>query len=203
MRWTLICVLLLITAFIVIYRTTADIWTATNGAGILAVAFTIGVAFRLTRMFDRGRLRIITALLSALFIAGLVTHWVIMWKMTEWQYTQLQLIRRVIYNGEVMSTLMTPAYDTFREFRRSPPRTNIGEVFRKLNPGGAPVVDSVVTADTGSLFTSVSDSMVLLTEEARIVTGFDSAFVNHDGRHGLAQIQMRVTREGAYYDIQN
>jgi hypothetical protein len=203
MRWTIFCTLLLITAFIVIYRTTTDIWIATNGAGIIAVIFLIGVAFRVTRIFDRRWQKITTALLSVLLIGGLLSHWIIMWKMTEWQYTQLQVIRRVIYNGEVISTLRTPADDTFREFRGSPPGTRIGEVFRRLNPGGVPLVDSVVTEDTGPIFASVSDSTVEMMAEARYVTGFDPVFVNHDGRHGLAQIQIRVTPEGASYDIQN
>jgi hypothetical protein len=203
MRWTIFCTLLLITAFIVIYRTTTDIWIATNGAGIIAVIFLIGVAFRVTRIFDRRWQKITTALLSVLLIGGLLSHWIIMWKMTEWQYTQLQVIRRVIYNGEVISTLRTPADDTFREFRGSPPGTTIGEVFRRLNPGGVPLVDSVVTEDTGPIFASVSDSTVEMMAEARYVTGFDPVFVNHDGRHGLAQIQIRVTPEGASYDIQN
>jgi hypothetical protein len=132
MRWTIFCTLLLITAFIVIYRTTTDIWIATNGAGIIAVIFLIGVAFRVTRIFDRRWQKITTALLSVLLIGGLLSHWIIMWKMTEWQYTQLQVIRRVIYNGEVISTLRTPADDTFREFRGSPPGTRIGEVFRRF-----------------------------------------------------------------------
>jgi hypothetical protein len=203
MRWTILCTLLLITAFIVIYRTTTDIWIATNGAGIIAVIFLIGVAFRVTRIFDRRWQKITTALLSVLLIGGLLSHWIIMWKMTEWQYTQLQVIRRVIYNGEVISTLRTPADDTFREFRGSPTGTTIGEVFRRLNPGGVPLVDSVVTEDTGPIFASVSDSTVEMMAEARYVTGFDPVFVNHDGRHGLAQIQIRVTPEGASYDIQN
>jgi len=142
-------------------------------------------------------------ILSALMIAGLVTHWIIMWRMTEWQYAKLHSIRRVIYNNMAISTLNRSAYDAFREFRQSPPGTTLGGVFRRLNPGGAPVIDSIITQDTGPLFTSVSDSAVELIEEARFVQGYDASFVNHDGRHGLAQIQVRVTPEGASYDIQN
>jgi hypothetical protein len=203
MRWTLICALLLVTVFLVTYWTTANIWTSTNAAGIIGVAWLIGVAIRVVRIFDHRWQRIAATLLSILLITGLVAHWIIMWKMTEWQYTQLQSIRRVIYDGIVISTLRTSAYDTFREFHQAPSGTSIGKVFTKLNPGGVPVVDSLIAEETGPFFTSVSDSTVRLTGEARFVMGFDSAFVNHDGRHGLAQIQVRVSPEGVFYDIQN
>jgi len=203
MRLTLICTLLLVTAFFVIYRTTADVWTATNSAGVVAVIFLIGLAFRVTRLFKGRREKLTAALISVLMIAGLATHWIIIWRMTEWQYAQLQPIRRTIYNGMVISTLTTPAYDTFREFRRSIPQATIGGVFRRLNPGGAPLVDSLITKETGPLFASVSDSTVELTGEARFVAGFDPEFVNHDKRLGLAQIRVRVTPAGVSYDIQN
>ena len=203
MRWALLCTLLLVTAFVVIYRTTTDIWTATNGAGIIAIIFLIGAAIRLMRIFGRRRQKIASVLISTLLICGLVTHWVIMWKMTEWQFAKLMSIRRIIYNGSAMSALKTPALDTFREFRLSPPGRTIGGVFRQINPGGSPVVDSVLEAEMGPVFTSVKDSVVQLTEEARFVPGFDPAFVNYDGRHGLAQIEIRVTPEGAYYEVQN
>jgi hypothetical protein len=203
MRWTLICALLLVTVFLVTYWATANIWTATNAAGIIGVACLIGVASRVVRIFDRRWQRFTAALLSILLITGLVAHWIIMWRMTEWQYAQLQSIRRVIYDGIVISTLRTPAYDAFREFHQAPPGRSIGEVFTKLNPGGVPPVDSLIAEETGPFFTSVSDSTVRLTGESRFVKGFDSAFVNYDGRHGLAQIQARVSPEGVVYDIQN
>ena len=203
MRWTLICTLLLVAVYVLLYRTTLDVWTATNGAGIVAVIFLTGAAICFTRLFERRWQKIAVAALSVLMIAGLVAHWIIMWRMTEWQYGRLQSIRRVIYNGMVMSTLKDPAYEAFREFRTSQSGATLGDVFLRLNPGGVPPVDSVITADTGPLYTSISDSLVEMTSVARFVPGFDSSFVNHDGRHGLAQIQIRLTPKGASYDIQN
>jgi hypothetical protein len=203
MRWTLLCALLLTAAFVLIYVTTKDIWAATNGAGIIAVLFLITAAVRLTRIFDRRWQKNTAAALSVVMILGLAAHWIIMWRMTEWQYDRLLSIRRVIYNGMVISTLKTPAYDAFRELHTSPPGTTIGDAFRRLNPGGGPVIDSVVTGDTGPVYTRVGDNSVEMTAEARFVTGYDPAFINHDGRQGFAQIQIRVTSEGASYVIQN
>ena len=102
-----------------------------------------------------------------------------------------------------MTTLGTPALDTYREFRAAPAGTTVGKAYRLLYPTGVSYADSTLLKDDGPFFESVSDSVVELTGESWFVPGFDSAFVNHDGRHGLAQIAIRVRKEGASYDIQN
>jgi hypothetical protein len=187
----------------VTYKATADIWTATNGAGIVAAIFLISVAVRITRLFYPRWQRITAATISAFMIAGVAAQWIITWRTTEWQYNEIQAIRRVIFNENAMSTLKTPALEALREIRASPPGRTIGEVYRRVYPPGAASADSAIINETGPFLESVSDSAVQLTQEAWIVPGFDSAYANRDGRRGLAQISIRVTREGAFYDIQN
>jgi|GEM_PF-3500495 len=206
MRWTLIFAVLIVAVFVVTLRTTADIWKATNGAGIVALIFIIGAAVRITRLFDIRWQRITAATISALLIAGLTTHWIITWRTSEWQYEQLQSIRRIVFDGTAMAMLKRPALETFREFRGGEQGRSIGGVFRQLYPPGVPFADSLIAnwGSTGGPFSeSVNDSSVQLTEEALSIPGFDSTFVNRDGKHGLAQISIRITREGAMYDIQN
>ncbi|HUI63575.1 MAG TPA: hypothetical protein VL126_01945 [Bacteroidota bacterium] len=203
MRWIVLTTVLVVAVFITVYVKTADIWMATILSAIPAFAFLIGVGIQFVRMAQRRWQKVGIAVVASVMIVGFAAHWVVMWKMTDWQVARLLLIRRVIYNGEVMATLRVPALETYRGFREAVPGTTIGQVFRRLYPTGRPPIDSLVEAETGPFFTSISDTSVLLIEQAGFVGGFDTAFVNHDGRHGLAQIQMRLTKEGAFYDIQN
>ncbi len=203
MRWTFIFAILIVAVFAVTFETTADIWTATNGAGIVAVIFMIGVAVRFNRLFDLQWQKVTAATVSAVLIAGLAAQWILTWRTTEWQWNEIQAVRRVIFNEYAMATLRTPALEAFRGFRASPPGRTIGEAYRRAYPHGARSVDSAMINETGPFFESVSDSLVLLTAEAWFVRGFDSAYVNRDGRRGLAQIGIRATGKGAMYDIQN
>ena len=203
MRWALIFSILIAAVYAVTYRITSDIWAATNGAGIVAVIFIAGAAVRIIRLFDVRWQKITAAVIAALLIAGTAGHWIVTWKTSEWQYAKLQSIRRAIFDGIALTRLDKPALETYREFRSAPHGRSIGGVFRELYPPGVPFADSMIAREDGPFFQSVGDSSVQLTEEALYVPGFDSGFVNHDGRHGLAQISIRVTPEGASYDIQN
>jgi len=203
MRWTLITAVLLIAVFAAVYEKTGDIWMATLLSAIPAFVFLIGVVLQFVRIAQRRWQKVVVSVVALIIIAGCAAHWLVMWRMTEWQVASLLSIRRVIYNGEVMTMLRTPALETYLGYRRAPSGTTIGQVFRRMYPTLKPPVDSLIESETGPLFTSVSDTAVVLIEQAGFVEGFDSTFVNHDGRHGLAQIQMRITKEGAFYDIQN
>ncbi|HXX64290.1 MAG TPA: hypothetical protein VEO56_10905 [Bacteroidota bacterium] len=203
MRWIVITTVLVIAVFIVAYEKTGDIWMATMLSAIPAFVFLIGVAICFVRMAQGRWQRVLVSAVALIMIVGFAAHWVVMWKMTDWQVARLLSIRRVIYNGEVMAMLKAPALETYRSFRLAPPGTTIGQIYRRLYPTGKPRIDSLLEAETGPLFTAISDTSVVLIGQSGFLGGFDTAFVNHDGRHGLAQIQMRITKEGAFYDIQN
>lgn len=203
MRWTLIFTILIVGVFVVTYKATADIWTATNGAGIIAVIFLIGVAVRILRMFDQRWQKVTACTVATVLIAGLAAQWIITWETTKWQCNEIQKIRRVIFDENTIATLQTPALQGLRGFRAAMPGKTIGEVYRRVYPGAASTADSAIINETGPFFESVSDSMVQLTQEAWYVPGFDSAFINRDGRRGMAQISIRVTPIGAFYDVQN
>jgi len=203
MRWVLAVLLVVLAAFCIMYRVTTDAWAAANVAGILSVVYMAVIAIGITHLLHHRRSRIAVGLISFIALTGLTAHWIIMWRMTDWQYDSLQRVHLRLYHEYTISMLSDRAASIFREYKLEPTGTALGASFLRKYPPGTLLIDSLGYEDGTPVIARVSDSAVTLLEESRFIRGLDSTFVNEDGKHGLVQHRVCITPTGVTYDIQN
>ena len=198
-----ISVMLVIGLFGLVMVCTNDVWAATNVAGIVCVGFLVGVAVRLTHLYHSLTQRITVGALSTIVITALVLHWVMLWRMTEWQCGKLQDTRRVVFDGAMWSVMRPPALETYQAFCTSNPKKTFSDLFDHHVPSGPLRLDSLNEREEGETYASVTDTSMDFIGVARSVPGGDPDFVNHDGRKGMAQIDVHVNARGVTRNAQN
>ena len=203
MRLVLIISLLVVLVFSAAYWITADIWLATNAAGVICIGFMTSIAVHIIRLFPDRKRRLMAICICAIGLSVLVLEWTFIWRQSQAQYEALISTRRAIFHQETMETLESRAVAIFSEYCRNRGQTTVGDTFNRLYPPGSSVIDSLMAVDIGNAYSNVSDSTVRLVVVAHYVTGFDSTFLNQDGRRGLAQYEATISTAGIGYDIQN
>jgi hypothetical protein len=201
MRIMLLSAAVTVAVFVVAMHVTGDIWSATNAAGAVALIAMAGYAVALVRLFRTPLQKTIAGGISVLLLLGILSHWAIMYRMTNWQYDHLRALRRVIAYGFVQDEANRIGIAVLRSADSA--GVGIREAYERIpQPESA---DMQGFADMGGMVRSaaVTDTSVTLTYEARSVPGLDSEFVNSDGRRGFFEHRMTVTKGGLDYVIAN
>jgi hypothetical protein len=201
MRLMLLFAAVTVAVFLIVMNTTGEIWSATNAAGVVAVVVMAGYAVALVRLFQTPMQKTVAGVVSVLLLLGVVSHWAIMYGVTNWQYERLRMIRRVIAYGWVQDEANRMGIAVLRAADSA--GVGIREGFdRNPQPASSemPGFD-----DMGGMVRTavVTDTSVTLTYEARSVPGLDMAFVNSDGRRGFFEHRVTVTKGGVAYVIAN
>jgi hypothetical protein len=209
MIWILASSILVAMAFIATFLTTGNTWDAAIAGGIVSLVFVIGFLYRITRPPTSSTQRRWTIAISSIVIVGTILHWNIMYRMTQWQYDTLHLIRKIIFHGVAQGMLQPEGVNTLGEYaaQHGLQRKSLGDVFRettKFDTGDSAVVVGKEWGHMSMFVSSLSDTeVVLVAQDSITIDGEDSHFKNFDGRYGMTQDRLRITKRGLEYEIQN
>lgn len=191
------------------YYGTGNIWDAMNVAGVLVFLFLTALLIRTTRPPVTIKQRVVILAISALLLTGVTGHWIVMNSMTQWQYSQLQDIRKRMEYSLMVSYMYDHAAPVFAAYHRqpSPAKRSLAEVFLSQNPAldsetHLLMLDSL-TNGLKVFATTYGDSRVILTGVSGITPGTEARFRNFDGRTGFMQSRVHMTPKGMEYEIQN
>jgi hypothetical protein len=209
MKWVLIASIVVAATFVCTFYYTGSTWTATNAAGIVSMLYILGVLYRVTRPPVSAKHRRWTWGIAAYVLAGTTFYWTLMYSTTNWQYGLLHMIHKVIVHGVSMDLLRTRGVKIMSAYaaQSMPTKVPIGEVFRRettyVNPDSS--IIEVGGDDQFRLFAaSVSDTQVVLVCQSIVrVDGEDRVFRNFDGRIGMTQDRLVLSKRGMVYEIQN
>jgi hypothetical protein len=209
MKWILIASALVAAAFVGTFYYTGNTWAAANAAGIVSLIYLLILLYRVTRPPMPTRRKWWTLGIAAVTIAGTTFFWTSMCVTTIWQAETLHTIHKVIFHGVSMDLLRTKgmkilnAYATQKETKK----LSIGEIFRKETTFAHPDSSIIEVAgdDRYRLFAeAVTDTHVaIICQEILRIDGEDKTFKNFDGRMGMAQDRLIVTKRGVVYEVQN
>ena len=116
MRWIILTAILVSVVFIGTFYYTREIWDAMNAAGIVSFVYIVAFIYRITRPPVSPKQRWWTIGVTAVVIIGITVHWIIMYKMTHFQYNTLHTIHKVIAHGIAMEALKTEGLKILREY---------------------------------------------------------------------------------------
>jgi hypothetical protein len=209
MIWILASSVLVAAAFIATFLTTGNTWDAAIAGGIVSLVFVIGFLYRITRPPTSSRQRRWTIGIGSIVILGMMFHWTVMYRMTNWQYDTLHLIHKIIVHGIAQSLLQPKGVNTLSEYagQQGSKSKSLGTVFRETTQFD--LRDSLVALNkeferTRMFVASLSDSdVVLVVQDSLTIDGEDPHFKNFDGRYGMVQDRLRITKRGLEYEIQN
>jgi hypothetical protein len=208
MRWVILTCILVTVAFVGMYISTREVWSATNAAGvIIAVYLVILVAWATRELQPRWR-RIVWRVSIAVVFAGMTIHWVTMYSMTTWQYQTLHTIRKTVFHIATFDFLQSRGLKTLQGYyTRNSSSNSLAEVFNRLNPRLEPsttLLDTLPAEDGMRIHAvSVSDSEIVLIGMSTLVEGEEPNFQNYDGHLGRVQNRLKITPRGLSYEIQN
>ncbi len=209
MKWVLIASVLVAAAFVGTFSYTGDTWAATNAAGIASMIYLLIFLYRVARPPLSAKWRWWTLGIGLVTIAGTTFFWAGMYSTTTWQAETLHTIHKVIFHGVSMDLLRTKGLKILSTYatQKEPKKLSVGEVFRKetalANPDSS-IIE--IAGDNGyRLFAeAVTDThLVIVCQSILRIDGEDKAFMNFDGRKGMTQDRVIVTKRGVAYEIQN
>lgn len=209
MKWVLIASIVVTATFVGTFYYTGNTWSATNAAGIVSLFHLLGFLYRVTRPSMPPKQKRWTLGMATVVIAGTTFFWTVMYTMTNWQAETLHTIHKVICHGVAMDLLKAKGLKILSAYAAQPEprRLSLGEVFKKETTYANP--DSSIIELGGDnqyrLFAeAVTDTQVIVVCQAIIrVDGERGDFRNFDGRTGLTQDRLAVTKRGLVYEIQN
>ena len=209
MKWILTAVVVVAGTFVGTFYSTHNTWSATNAAGVVALANFIAYVYWITRTSATAKQRRWTRGVAAAVIAGTTFFWLVMYSTTNWQHDTLHVIHKVIFHGVSMDMLKTRGIRTLSAYaaQSSPKKLSIGEVFRKeavyVNRDSS-ILEYGPDNEYRLFAASVTDTQVVLVSQwIRPIHGEDRQFKNFDGRQGMAQDHLVLTRRGMVYEHQN
>jgi hypothetical protein len=209
MKWVLIASVVVVATFAGVFYYTGNTWTATNVAGLASLFYLIVFLYRLTRPPMPPKQKWWTLGVATIVLAGTTFFWHGMYITTNWQAETLHTIHKVIFHGVAVDLLKVRGLKTLSAYAAQPvPRKlSLGEVFDK---------ETVYTNRDSSIIeiegdnyhrvfaAAVSDTQVVLVCQSIIrIDGERNDFKNFDGRTGMAQDRLLVTKRGLVYEIQN
>lgn len=209
MLWVIVSSVLVAAIFVGTFALTGNTWDATNAAGIASLIQLLIYLYRSTRPPVSVKARWWTFGISGVVIIGTILYWSIMYRMTHWQYNTLHTIHKVIFHGSAMDALKIKGLKVLSDFaEQDPPKANnIGEVFRKvaeMKDGASSLVDVGADSSLKIYAAAVSDSEIVLIAQSFIpIDGENPYFINFDGRVGMIQDKLSITKKGLVYEIQN
>lgn len=209
MIWILASSVLVAAAFIATFLTTGNTWDATIAGGIVSLLYVIGYLYWITRPPTSSKQRKWIIGISSVVILGTVLHWNIMYRMTHWQYDTLHLIRKIIFHGIAQAMLQPKGVNTLSEYaaQRGLKTKSVDVVFREstqFDPKDSMVTIAKEWEHMKMFVTSLSDTeVVLVVQDSITIDGEDPHFKNFDGRYGMTQNRLRITKRGLEYEIQN
>lgn len=209
MKWVLFASVVVAATFVGTFYYTANTWTATNAAGIVSLLYVLVFLYRLTRPPMPLKQKRWVLGIAAVIIAGTTFVWAGMYSTTSWQAETLHTIHKEIFHGVAMEILKSKGLKILSAYSAQPePRKlSLGEVFRKETTYANP--DSSIIELAGDnqyrLFAAaVTDTQVTIAcQQILRIDGELSDFKNFDGRSGMAQDRLVVTKRGLVYEIQN
>jgi len=208
MRWVILTCILVTVAFVGMYISTREVWSATNAAGVIIAVYLVILVAWATREVQPRWCRIVWRVSIAVVFAGMTIHWVTMYSMTTWQYQTLHTIRKTVFHTTVFDYLQSRGLKTLQGYyTRNSSSNSLAEVFNRLNPRlepGTTLLDTLPAEDGMRIHAvSVSDSEIVLIGLSTIVEGEEPSFQNYDGRLGRVQNRLKITPRGLSYEIQN
>ncbi|OGU26369.1 MAG: hypothetical protein A2X66_07810 [Ignavibacteria bacterium GWA2_54_16] len=209
MKWVLIASALVAAAFVGTFSYTGDTWAATNAAGIVSLIYLLIFLYRVARPPLPAKWRWWTRGIGLVTIAGTTFFWAGMYSTTTWQVETLHTIHKVIFHGVSMDLLRTKGMKILSTYatQNEANKLSIGEIFRKETTLANP--DSSIIEIAGDnryrLFAeAVTDTHVVIVCQSIIrIDGELTTFKNFDGRTGMTQDRVVVTKRGVAYEIQN
>jgi hypothetical protein len=209
MKWVLITSVLVIIVFVSTFFATHNTWAATNAAGIVCMVYLLIFLVWTARVQQPVKRRWWTLSIGIVSVAGTTFFWATFHDTTTWQAETLHTIHKVIFHGVSMDVLRTKGMKLLGAYsEQKPPRQlTIGEVFRKettfANPDSS-IVDVNQESNLRIFAEAVSDTHVVLVAQGILpIDGETRFFQNADGRKGMAQDRLTVTKRGVVYEIQN
>lgn len=209
MKWVLIASVVVTATFVGTFYYTGDIWTATNAAGIVSLFYVLVFLYRLTRPPMQSRQKRWVLGVGIVVIAGTTFYWTVMYNMTNWQAETLHVIHKVIFHGVSMDVLKARGLKILSAYSaQQEPRTlSLGEVFKKetiyANPDSS-IIELAGDNQYRLFAAAVTDTQVIIVcQQILRIDGERSDFKNFDGRSGMAQDRLAVTKRGLVYEIQN
>lgn len=209
MKWVLIASIVVAATFVGTFYYTGSTWTATNAAGIASLLNIIAYVYWMTRPPVSAKQRRWTRGIVVIVIAGTTFYWSVMYSTTNWQYDTLHLIHKVIFHGVAMDVLKTRGITIMSAYaaQPTPKRLTVGEVFKKVttyaNPDSS-IIEYGPDNEYRLFVASVTDTQVVLVcQWIRPIDGEEKHFRNFDGRVGMAQDHLVLTKRGMVYESQN
>ena len=209
MKWVLITSVLVVIAFISTFFVTHNTWAATNAAGIVCLVYLLIFLVWTARAQQTAQRRWWTLSIGIVTVAGTTFFWATFHDTTTWQAETLHTIHKVIFHGVSMDVLRTKGMKLLSAYSEQKParKLTIGEVFRKettfANPDSS-IVDVNQETNLRIFAEAVTDTHVVLVAQGILpIDGENKLFHNADGRKGMAQDRLMVTKRGVVYEIQN
>ena len=207
MLWSLLTSIAACALFVGVYFSTGDVWKATNASGLLVLAALIYLLGKTTRNAEpRGRYAGAVTVMALIF-AAISVHWFIWWSMTTWQSGSLRDLRKSIAHGVLSARMEDRAVKTLAGYYREPTagKGSLQAYFASQYAMEKPsdrLLDSL--GDGLSVYlASAADSEVVMIGEDAFTWGESREFKNFDGRTGILQDRVRLTRTGVTYEFQN
>ena len=209
MKWVLIASAIVVATFVGTFYYAGDIWAATNAAGIVSLLYVLIFLYRLTRppMLPKQRRWVLGV--ATVIIAGTTFFWAGMYSTTTWQAETLHTIHKVIFHGVAIDLLKARGLKILSAYASQvePRKLSVGEIFKKQTVYAN--LDSSIIELAGDnqyrLFAAaVTDTQVIIVcQQILRIDGERNDFKNFDGRSGMAQDRLAVTKRGLVYEIQN
>ena len=208
MRWVWIASVVVAATYVGTFYYTESTWAATNVAGIISLFYVLAFIYNLTRPPMPSKQKRWVLSIATVVVAGTTFYWTVMYTMTNWQAETLHTIHKVIVHGISVDLLRERGLKLLRSYalQSEPQKLSLGGIFRKetryANPDSS-IIES--PWDQYRLFAaSVTDTQVVFVCQAIIrVDGERSDFRNFDGRNGMVQDRLVVSKRGMVYEIQN
>jgi hypothetical protein len=209
MIWILASSVLVAAAFIATFLATGNTWDASIAGGVVSLIFVIGYLYRITRPITSAKQRRWTIAISSIVILGIMFHWSILYRMTNWQYDTLHLIHKIIFHGIAQSMVQPKGVNALGAFagQKGSKGKSLGVAFREttqFDPRDSLVAKTTEGERMNMFVASLCDSeVVLVVQDSIAIDGEDPHFKNFDGRYGMTQDRLRITKRGLDYEIQN
>jgi hypothetical protein len=209
MKWVLIASIVVAATFLGTFYYTGSTWAAANAAGIVSLLNIAAYVYWMSRPPVSAKQRRWTRGIALIVIAGTTFFWSVMYSMTNWQYDTLHIIHKVIFHGVAMDILKTRGIKIMSAYAAQPSakRLTIGEVFRKettfANPDSS-IIEYGPDNQYRLFAASITDTqIVLVCQNILPIDGEDKYFRNFDGRTGMTQDHLVLTKRGMVYEYQN
>ncbi len=209
MIWVVVSSALVTVAFVATYLATHNTWDAAIAGGLVALVCFAGFFYRITRPPMTPRQRWWISGISLVVVVGTVIHWNVMYTMTNYQYHLLHTIHKVIIHGIAKAMFQDEGRRTYVRYvdQRKRGNPSVGDAFRKVaryDGSDSTRLNTDAWQQMKMYVAAVTDTeVVLVIQDSITVDGENPTFRNYDGRVGMVQDRLRITKMGFVHETEN